>query len=423
MRPAALLGFAMQRAAAWGRSSALLWALVVAVGVFMNAGDAHATPWTSLHAGTPCATCHTNVQGGGGRTEIGWGNSLYTGMFTYDQLGFNWLANRETNEIVPGYVSFGYDVRAQSARIGAPSITFTNEGEVEATLPERELFLMQMQPYLTVSPHETIDLYGTWNAGRGTFQDGEACWTPYPGMSCFEAMAIVRPHEKAPLVRVGMIQPSIGIRHDDHTMLLRQDASRERLPIIPASYAELGGELTYKPVYWFTADAGVYWANNLAESVGDTTRVQDDDVAYSGRVTFAPLFGRQRNLRFSTLMGASTYGAGDFRMDNLFAGIGWLNRGSIILESAFLHYYGGTTPSGRNLSLMTNVQIVPWFVLTGRVEQAHAERDGNLYNNLSFVGGFQFFPLPFFEIRPEYRHTTTDRYRTGQYTIQLHAFF
>ena len=125
MRLSLLPGVTEQRAAVWGRASALLLAFVVFVGVITGAGDAHATPWMSLQAGTPCATCHTNVQGGGGRTEIGWGNSLYTGMFTYDQLGFNWLANRETNEIVPGYVSFGYDVRAQSARIGAPSITFT----------------------------------------------------------------------------------------------------------------------------------------------------------------------------------------------------------------------------------------------------------------------------------------------------------
>ncbi|MBU6161625.1 MAG: hypothetical protein KGO50_10915, partial [Myxococcales bacterium] len=84
MRLSAFPDCAVRRAAAWARSYTLLLPMLVTLGVVTGAGEAHATPWMSLQAGTPCATCHTNVQGGGGRTEIGWGNSLYTGMFTYD---------------------------------------------------------------------------------------------------------------------------------------------------------------------------------------------------------------------------------------------------------------------------------------------------------------------------------------------------
>jgi hypothetical protein len=384
--------------------------------------NAAAVPWMSLQAGTPCATCHVNVQGGGGRTEIGWGAGAYTGMLKWDQLGFNWLANRETNEIVPDWVSFGYDIRAQSARIGAPAVSFV-DGEVQAELPERSLFLMQMQPYLTITPHETVDIYGTYYAGRGTFEDGEGCWTPYPGQSCYEAMAIVRPHEKAPLLRVGMMQPSVGIRHDDHTMLIRQDVSRDRIPVIPANYAEVGAELTYRPVYWFFADTGVFSADNLALAIGDPTRVQSSDLAFSGRATFAPLVGQRRNLRFSTLMGGSVYGAGDFRMDNVFAGLGWLNRGSILFETSFMRYFGGTSPDARNISVQTNAQIFPWLIAQARVEHGNADRGGTASDSTTFVGGFQWFILPYLEARPEYRHTTTDRYVSGQYTIMLHAFY
>ncbi len=385
---------------------------------------AHATPWMSLQAGTPCATCHTNVQGGGGRTEIGWGSGAYTGLLQWDQLSFDWLAERETNDIVPGYVSLGWDIRSQSARIGAPEFTINDQGDVNAKLPRREQFLMQMQPYLTVTPHESVSLYGTYAIGQGTFENGDGCWTPYAGQSCYEAMAIVRPHHDAPTIRLGVLQPSIGIRHDDHTMLIRGDASRSRAPVIPANYAELGGELSYKPVYWLTLDAGAFQARNLSLSVGDPTRVRQEHLAYSARATFSPLFGERRNLRFATLMGGSVYGAGDFRMENIFLGAGWLNRGSIILESAVLHYLGGDqNPSARNLSLQTNVQLAPWFILQGRVEQGNAFRNETEHNMLAFVGGFQFFPIPYFEIRPEYRHTTADQYVTGQYTIQFHLYY
>jgi hypothetical protein len=298
---------------------------------------------------------------------------------------------------------------------------------VDAELAKRSQFLMQIQPYLTVTPHEAISLYGTYSAGQGTFEDGDACWTPYAGQSCYEAMAIISPSHDAPTIRLGVLQPSIGIRHDDHTMLIRGDASRSRAPIIPANYAELGGELTYKPAYWFTVDAGLFRARNLSLSVGDPTRVQDNDVAYSARATFSPLVGQSRSLRFSTLMGGSVYGAGDFMMENIFLGTGWLNHGSIILESAFLQYQGGDTPTARNLSVQTNVQLAPWFILQGRVEQGQATRTVSAvetdFNTLAFVGGFQFFPIPYFEIRPEYRHTTTDQYVTGQYTVQFHLYY
>jgi hypothetical protein len=88
-----------------GRSALLTLAVLGIIAIFAPA--ANATPWMSLQAGTPCATCHVNVQGGGGRTEIGWGSGAYTGLLQWDQLSFDWLAERETNDIVPGYVSLG----------------------------------------------------------------------------------------------------------------------------------------------------------------------------------------------------------------------------------------------------------------------------------------------------------------------------
>ena len=41
----------------------------------------------------------------------------------------------------------------------------------------------------------------------------------------------------------------------------------------------------------------------------------------------------------------------------------------------------------------------------------------------SFVASLEFFPLPFVEVRPEYRIVKTEEYLFGQPTIQLHVFY
>ncbi len=400
----------------------LLAVLALLCGLVLVAPSVSATPYLALHAGTPCATCHVNLQGGGGRTDIGFGAGLYNGAALYDQIGFNWLAYRETNDIVPGIVSFGYDVRAQSARIGAPEISLV-DGEVDAALPQRRIFLMQLQPYLTIEPHETITLYATYSADRDTFQEGEACSEPFSGQSCYEAMAIVHPHRKSPEFRLGVLQPNIGIRHDDHTMYIRGDASRARAPVIAPNYADVGGDVNWTALNWLRVEAGAYWARKLSEAVGDEAVVGENDVAWNARIAFSPVFGRSRVWRFATLAGASVFGAGEFRMENVFAGIGLMNRASVLLEASLLHYGGSDAPSARNLAAVFHVQAFPWLIAHGRVEQGHAERGGAAVDNLALVGGFRVFPLPLIEIRPEYRHTWTDTYRTGQYTFQFRTFF
>jgi hypothetical protein len=35
----------------------------------------------------------------------------------------------------------------------------------------------------------------------------------------------------------------------------------------------------------------------------------------------------------------------------------------------------------------------------------------------------QFFPLPYIELRPEYRYMRTEEYAMGQYALQLHLYF
>ncbi|TVR04685.1 MAG: hypothetical protein EA398_01635 [Deltaproteobacteria bacterium] len=405
----------------------LVLSLTVLLGLVLpGARDAHALPHMSLLAGAPCATCHVNEQGAGMRTNIGFGSMSHVGALQWEDVGLPWLSDRVSNEVVDYLVSVGMDARIQTARIGRPLPVVDEAGELTFEQPPRETFLMQLQPYLAVTPHDVLTLYGTWNAGRETFREGDPCDTPYPGQQCFEAMAIVHPGHRMPGVRLGMLQPSVGIRHDDHTMKIRQEAYntvvRRPFPVIPANYAEWGAEAFWQPRFDVRAELGVFHARGLSEGVGDPSVVDPDDVALAIRLQWMPQF-ELGSTRWTSWLGGSVYGGGDFRMDNAFAGLGWMDRGALILEAAHMHFGSGTDRRARNLSAQLTVQTWEWLLLQGRAEQAWSRDLGDRYNTLAFVGGVQFFPLPFIEIRPEYRWEETDVYRTGQYTVQMHFFY
>ena len=54
----------------------------------------------------------------------------------------------------------------------------------------------------------------------------------------------IQPSFKLPRLRIGYFQPSIGVRYDDHTAVVRQiaEGSGPRSLIAP-NYAEVGAEL------------------------------------------------------------------------------------------------------------------------------------------------------------------------------------
>ena len=61
--------------------------------------------------------------------------------------------------------------------------------------------------------------------------------------------------------------------------------------------------------------------------------------------------------------------------------------------------------------------------IEARAERATSELGSQTAETRALVAGLQFEPLPFVELRPEYRYLVTDDYTLGQYTLQLHLFF
>jgi hypothetical protein len=370
--------------------------------------SALAVPRMSLTAGTPCSACHVNGQGGGMRTEIGWGTALYTGAYIPEK-----FEEMESNSYFDGLIAVGLDARVQVARFGTPS-----PGSDE--LPARRVIPMQLQPYVSAYPTEWLTLYGSYNVGPSVLRGDGICNPVYAGQSCFEAAAKIQPSYTAPYVRLGNFQPSIGIRHDDHTMLQRGDAKNARQPVIAPNYAELGGELTYTPVHWFSTDAGAFRAANLSEAIADDEVVGENDIAYLGRAQVMP---RLDDLDLVSWIGASLYGAGSWHIENYFVGVGKLDTASLMFEVSRSDRGKERDYKTLNLMAKVDVPIKEWIVLSGRVEQATTNENDDEFQTQQAVVGAEFFPVPFVEIRPEYRFTRTDRYQVGQYALQLHVFY
>ena len=382
--------------------------------------DATALPRMSATSGAPCSTCHYNSDGGGLRSEIGWGTQWMTGAFDHEQTKLTFLYEQETNRVLD-WLAVGGDLRIQMARLGEPTASL-EDGQPVVQTPGRRIIPMQIQPYLAVMPFDFLTIHGSYALGPDMVR-GDFCSTPFAGQTCWQAHATVDIDPDWPSLRVGRFRPSIGMRHDDHTMLIHRDASRSRGFLIPANYAEYGAELTYQPRSWIKGDGGVFLAQQLSESIGDADLVEPLSPAYLGRVTYMPRLDFGPDASFYGWLGASVYGAGRFRMDQAFLGLGWLDRAALMFEVTHLDYGPDRDRRGLNAAAMLAVPVREWFVAEGRVEQALMFEDEEQSRQQAAVVGLHFYPVPFVKIRPEYRINRTDRWTMGQYAVQLHFFY
>lgn len=405
---------------------------------------ADAVPRFSVTAGSPCTTCHVNPTGAGLRNLIG--------FESMDDVGFVTYGSGLHNALFDDVLSLGADVRIQAVRLGAPEIP---PGETEIIEPDMVLLPMQIQPYLGINPMEGLWLYGSYTVGPRTIDRGEVCDPTYPGQSCFDAAIQYQPSSTLPTLRAGMIQPSVGIRRDDHTIYIRGDAADRRGPLIPPNYADWGAELSYQPVSWFRSELGAVQGDggNLDEAL-DTSVDREAELwpaALNARVMFLPQlvfgghaaesegdagddgfgdddFGDDFDAEpveptvINTWIGASAFASGEFLKVDGFAAIG-LHGGIEV------HGEVSWSKLAEGYRVFNGLFGASWapleaVALAARAERAHTTLvDGDERTALQFVAGLEIFPIPFVEIRPEYRLVRTDAYLFGQPTVQLHLFY
>ena len=353
----------------------------------------HALPRYALLTGTRCSACHVNPQGGSLRTELGFQTMNTVGAFDMDSLGLGWLAAGGSNTLADGMITFGLDTRLQVAKLGRPP------NDVRRVIP------MQVAPSIAIAPLDELVLYGTYNAGP----------LRYAGQTSFDAAIQYQPGITTPSIRVGYILPSVGLRYDDHTMYTRRDPTAN-VPLVAPNYNELGGEITYEGTRWLTVNVGVFSAHNLAKA---EPTVDDSKPSYAARVMVWP---RWLDEGINAEAGASVFMNGKFRMVNAFGGVGLADQAT--LQGEVVMAENADNRKVLNYSVLGSYQFLPWLTGCARYEHAAVDNSsGGTSTAYTYVVGAEIFPVPLFELRPEYRYTRTDAYILGQYTIQFRIFY
>lgn len=370
-----------------------------------------ARPQFSALSGNRCINCHVTAQGGGPRYILGaYARSDVSLLnLSNSSLGdfFEFLA--ENNSILDDKIQLGLDYRFLTARLGSPDNS------------EREYFTMQATPYLTMYPFEWLTLQGQFNFAE----------TGYPGQESWSANMIIHPSYDLPRLRVGYFMPSIGVRHDDHTILVRQSMDAGLRPIIAPDYAEFGAELSYYGLKFMSASAGVFGSENLSEhglfdrAGNPVPLVPEDKLSALIRLAFQPRFFENK---VNTNFGASYFFNDDFSLINIFAMAGWTDHATVIAEYSISEKHD--LRKTNNFMIEALYRFLPSLMLSARYEKADTEYSTNVENPVEYIAkqivfGAYIYPLPYIELRPEYRifdREAAVSYQS-QWALQLHLYY
>lgn len=368
------------------------------------ASTAHALPRMTLTAGSRCSNCHVNPQGGGLRNDMGFYALAQAGMVTWEQVGWQKFHDLSDNQALDGRLTYGFDYRGVLAKLGAPR--WGSDGQVVE--PARIPVPMQLTPALAYKITDWLSATASVNP---------LWWVRnYPGQSPADGWLQIKLAQGMPSLRVGMIQPSFGIRHDDHTLLLRRNPKTLGQPLLPPSYADPGAEVTWEPTHWLTVDAAALWGRNLA--LADPTALAADKPVFSGRLTLWP---QVLDWGLNSWVGASALMADGSTLLGGHLGLGKNYWGTVIGEAV----WSKTRGDREILSTLVHVShsIKDWLVLEARWERSQSTQPGQADGEAtSYVAGIQWMPLPNVELRPEYRWLDTKDYLLAQYTLQFHLW-
>jgi hypothetical protein len=166
--------------------------------------ELHALPQMSLLSGNRCSSCHVNQQGGGTRNDLGW--------YTYRDVSALqpakgimedfWGIQDTLRDWIGAKSNIGFDMRFQYIRSRNPE-------------SEASFFPMQFSIYGHHQFTPWLGIEGAYNVGP----------IRYKGQQSWSGSVLLQPGIDLPQVRIGMFQPTIGIKNDDHTTLNRQIAA------------------------------------------------------------------------------------------------------------------------------------------------------------------------------------------------------
>lgn len=387
---------------------------------FVSLQSVNALPQFSLISGNRCSSCHINQQGGGGRNDLGWYSYRDIGAIELKEglLADFWAVQDSIRDLIGSKSNIGFDMRFQYIRSRNPDASAS-------------FFPMQFSVYgqHTITP---------WLGVEAAYNIGPI---RYKGQSAWSGSLLIQPGIEMPQLRIGMIQPTIGIRNDDHTTMNRQIAADwltddiltpySQMTVIAPNFAAPGIELGYEGLHWMSVHAGVFSNNMLNQNA--VTFNGESDLAYSTRIMFWPRFFDNT---VNTYIGASILKNGDVLIQNYMLGIGLTDKLSWSLESTHSNLNHDRSINPENLQTSKSHSIThssellyqanSWLFPYVRAEYAelHNTQSQSLTVIRQYVIGMQVFLLPNVEFRPEYR--MFDTYRPGiigRWGAQLHLFY
>jgi hypothetical protein len=384
-----------------------------------------ALPQFSLLTGNRCLTCHITTQGGGIRGELGWYASKDVGMLKPKDIPLLrelYALDGESNSFIDNTLTIGMDLRGQLTR------------SPRSDAAQRRFFPMQLSLHAAFTPVQWLTVEGTFNFA--------ALSRSYSGQPTWAASVIIQPDYTLPQLRIGHFQPTIGMRYDDHTMLIRQVAGASYpngSPLIPPYYADWGAEINYDGLKWLSLTAGAFLPKNL--SALETIDANTDFVPLLSKVSptsslaelvasptllgRAMVWLRTEDHLINSHLGASVLNNGAFTMVNAFGGIGLTDAVSLMGEYAISGIKDGRQT--RNYSLELTYRPFSWLYPFVRYEygttrQAVTGGVGEFYTRQA-VAGVQWFVLPYLELRPEYRYIETEIFASTRWNLQVHLYY
>lgn len=382
--------------------------------------EIHALPQMSLLSGNRCSSCHVNQQGGGTRNDLGW--------YTYrDVSAFQpakgimedfWGIQDTLREWIGAKSNIGFDMRFQYIRSRNPE-------------SEASFFPMQFSVYGHHQFTPWLGIEGAYNVGP----------IRYKGQQSWSGSVLLQPGIDLPQVRIGMFQPTIGIKNDDHTTLNRQIAADWLTPEILTPYSQMsliaphfaspGIELGYEGLHWLSVHAGVFSNSILNQNA--VTHDTSGSLAFTSRIMFWPRFFENS---LNTYIGASILVNGEMSITQLMLGVGLTDRLSLNMETTLSNISHDRSIEPRNITFRPGesrtvsaelmYQIEPWLLPYIRSEYAELNQDANMQSTIirQFIIGAQIFVLPNVEFRPEYRIFDTFRPgMIGRWGAQLHLYY
>jgi hypothetical protein len=374
-----------------------------------------AIPQYSLLTGNRCNACHVASQGGSLRTELGWYSRSDAALIPPSSPAIAWMYNSsDDNDYLDGRLLLGMDVRVQHTR------------SVFSTASQRSTFPMQAALHAAWKFSDAIILNGGINLAALQFGDRAA--RRFPGQQPAHLSAILQPSHEWPSVRVGYFRPTVGMLYDDHTAFATNVVTTgSRRPFLPPNWAEAGAEITYEAPLWLTLQAGVFGTGSLRQvraPDGQTSLTDGSTPTATMRAVFWPKLADDR---VATWVGASHLASGQLGITSAFLGIGLLDVATLMIDNTSVQRDASFRLSNFMAELMFSLHegAMPYVRYEqGTTQLGSGESSIRREFAESIVLGAQIFPIPYVEVRPEYRIWNTHLPgHVARWNLQLHLYY